>query len=458
MHEPRDRLLEILERGMDELSRSVHGADCLSDDEVVAVAASGTQLGYAERRRIQDHMSRCADCLSRVAEYWDALGAGEGTLTAAAPDRRVAWWPWPDVTPAAAAALLAVVVVTGALGFLRGEDEGTDRMVAVQGIMTAGYRAGTDVLALGAHAARARMVDAIEHIEVAELDVDVQGDGTDDVTYPCPTRGALSPAEQGMLIEVLEDVPAMKAEYDAYVRFWGRVFRRTDAAVARAGKLPEAIEIHEYLVRTASVADPASSPDHLVALYGLGEFYEMAGRYEAARGVYEELALDRLPRGDPRAAYFAGRAAHALGDRDAALAHYDAALAVDADYGAVIYRKALVLREQGHEDQFRQHLDRAIAVTERADEQARGANPDIPYALAVMEATEGNYSACLDYLERALGSGAHYAYQAEQEPAFQGLPAHHESEFRSLIDRYAEREGTAGSEPNPHYDPWRFNT
>lgn len=106
----------------------------------------------------------------------------------------------------------------------------------------------------------------------------------------------------------------------------------------------------------AETERPALSDEAVAKLVENGASLLAAGEIDEARTTFESV-LEVAP-GNVLAHYNLGLIAQEDGDPDAAIAHYDGALATDPTYAPALYNKAILLEKRD--------LDEAVALYERA--------------------------------------------------------------------------------------------
>ena len=452
-----DKFQEILERSFEELSEESTGAQCLTAEEIMGLA--GSDLSRIERARVQSHMSLCTACLSKATSYWEMTAADrQSPVTSPARLRfpALATRSARLVPALAAAAALLLMVGVGSAMYRLGKDDGL-RLASAHALLYDMDRDAEDLEELGVRTTRSSVIDAVKQVRVFTTTIGNE-------TYPFLTGHDVSPAELERLRDGLRESWALREEYDAYLRHWADVCRRFEAVLVDSGTLSGAIEVHDYLARhpPPARADGTVDGKHLDTLLALGELHERNGDYRAALDIYRDIIDRGLAPSDPRPAKYAGRAAHGLGDLDAARRYYDASLAIDPRNVRALFGRSLVHRDAGRRDLYRTDLDASIELGADAYARTDRARGELAYDLAVMKATRGrpaDLNAALVDLDEALEWTPAYGIPARHEPSFQAFlsQATHRDRFRSSLDQSDRRAGVWGVEAEPTYDPSPFD-
>lgn len=285
-------------------------------------------------------------------------------------------------------------------------------------------------------------------------------------SYPYPVlsnpRGDTESASR--LAEGLHAFPDLRPDYERSLVTWSVVFRDLGDVLVRKAKIPEAIQVFEYLRTQTNTSD-------LGILYALGELYKLTDGHRKAIEVYEWMIRRGLANVDPRPWHFAGWSFFELGDFEQALRHYDKALAVFqqavreykgkrkpySDYAKIYYNKALLYaRMPGLEDAARKQLvaeniQRALNIALEASPEVRDENPRVSFTLALLYTKKGelepllevrkrDWDGALKYLEAAIRRERTYIVRAEKDPAFSTFRDKknqpYQKHFSDLLEHY----------------------
>lgn len=449
--EPPDAAL-TLERTRQELRRTM---GC-PDEEALSGLADGQLRRTNLRRWFQVwrhvYLRRCQHCREAVKE----LGTAVKDLDAAVGSPGGApVWLWSFM---AAEAVAIVLLGSGLLlreGYHRGREveRQTQFRLEVQQILDDGRREAIRLLTWQARAQARQVLEEVQRLQVVPAVADGQ-------TYLYLTSRQARPTSAVTLAAGLASTPALKTEYEAYMRQWGEVLRALGGVLFEARKIPEAIRVFEYLVNARpEPKTPQEKAELLGFMYALGELYKANQDHRAAMALYDEILTRGLAPSDPRPAHYAGWSAYQRGDYDAALRYYDVALRIDPDYAKVWYNKALVFQAQGRETLYQEHLAQALALTLQAYDREGDKNPRVPFTLGILYATRGELDAALRYVEQALRRDQLYVVRAEDEPAFRVFQtqAPYDARFQALLDAYRPPQGKFGASSEATYDPSIFN-
>lgn len=326
-------------------------------------------------------------------------------------------------------------------------------MLEAQQIIADGSQEATWLLMLQARAQTSQVLAEVQRLQVIPAVAGGQ-------TYLFLTSRQASPTSAVTLAEGLASTPALKTEYEAYMRQWGEVLRALGGVLFEARKIPEAIRVFEYLVNARpEPKTPQEKAELLGFMYALGELYKANQDHRAAVALYDQILTRELAPNDPRPAHYGGFSAYQRGDYDAALRYYDAALRIDPGYAKVWYNKALVFQAQGRETLYQEHLAQALALTRQAYDREGDKNPRVPFTLGILYATQGELDSALRYVEQALRRDHLYVVRAEVEPAFRVFQtrAPYDARFQALLDSYRPPQGKFGASSEAAYDPTIFN-